>query len=109
MVRESVLRNFRVSPEENEQLNRDAHLHGMTASAYIRWLIEKERKKQKPVRQNYYYGMRLRGFSPGCQPMDGFLYRMDDPLDRYHDVIVYNRMLSQKECEEYELDYMEDK
>lgn len=39
----------------------------------------------------YYYGMRLRGSSPGCQLLVGFHHRMDDPTGRYHDVLVYTR------------------
>lgn len=54
----------------------------------------------------YKYGMRLRGFSPGCQPMRGFIEREDDILSEYHDVLVYDRPLGKKELEEYELDYL---
>lgn len=52
----------------------------------------------------YKYGMRLRGFSIGCQPMDGFVRREDDLTGVYHDIIVYDRPLNEKECEQYELD-----
>ena len=52
----------------------------------------------------YKYGMRLRGFSIGCQPMNGFVRREDDPTDIYHDIIVYDRLLTEKECEQYALD-----
>lgn len=51
----------------------------------------------------YVYGMRLRGFSPGCQPR-GVVRRQDDPFCRYWDIIVYNRPLTEKECRDYELD-----
>ncbi len=51
----------------------------------------------------YFYGMRLRGFSPGCQPMDGFLERKDSPSDKYYDVIVYNRYLSEDDEKHYSL------
>jgi hypothetical protein len=54
------------------------------------------------------YGMRLRGFSPGCQPMDGFDHREDDPSGWYHDILVYNRELSQKEIKDFELDFIEE-
>lgn len=54
----------------------------------------------------YRYGMRLRGFSPGCQPMRGFYERQDDPTGRYHDVLLYERQLSNKEVSEYELDFL---
>ena len=59
----------------------------------------------KPVR--YTYGMRLRGFSPGCQPMTGFVEHRDDPKGRYHDLLVYDRELSEKELQDYELDYIQ--
>ena len=52
----------------------------------------------------YVYGMRLRGFSIGTQPEQGFLKRLDDPEKKYHDLLVYDRKLSQKEMEDYELD-----
>ena len=54
----------------------------------------------------YYYGMRLRGFSPGCQPLVGFHHRMDDPTGRYHDVLVYTRELTEQELKAYELDFI---
>ena len=54
----------------------------------------------------YSYGMRLRGFSIGCQPMNGFLYVVDDFTGKYHDILVYDRMLSDEELEDYELDYL---
>lgn len=52
----------------------------------------------------YLYGMRLRGFSIGCQPMDGFVERLDDTSGFFHDILVYDRELTQKEREDYELD-----
>lgn len=52
----------------------------------------------------YKYGMRLRGFSPGCQPMDGFLRREDDPLNKYWDILVYDRELTIEEIKIYDLD-----
>ena len=54
----------------------------------------------------YLYGMRCRGFSPGCQPKEGFIDRMDDVLQEYHDMLVYDRKLTDQELSEYELDYM---
>ena len=42
----------------------------------------------------YKYGMRLRGFSPACQPMTGLVRREDDPTGRYH------------EQDAFELDYL---
>lgn len=52
----------------------------------------------------YKYGMRLRGFGPGCQPKEGLLYRVDDITGKYWDIIVYSRKLSEREVAEYELD-----
>ncbi len=54
--------------------------------------------------KEFKYGMRLRGFAPMCQPKEGFLRREDDTLGDYHDIIVYNRRLTDKELYEYELD-----
>ena len=55
----------------------------------------------------YEYGMRLRGFAPMCQPKEGFIERKDDPSGRYYDILVYNRMLSKKETDSYELDFLQ--
>lgn len=54
--------------------------------------------------QLYKYGMRLRGFSIGCQPMKGFVRVEDDATGKYHDVLVYDRKLSDEEIRDYELD-----
>ncbi len=54
----------------------------------------------------YKYGMRLRGFSIGCQPMNGFYERQDDPDGRYHDILIYERKLTDAELRDYELDYI---
>ena len=53
----------------------------------------------------YRYGMRLRGFSIGCQPK-GVIERTDDPSGRYYDILAYDRQLTEKELEDYELDYL---
>lgn len=50
------------------------------------------------------YGMRLRGFSIGCQPMDGLVERRDDVSGMYHDILVYDRELTDREVSDYELD-----
>lgn len=54
----------------------------------------------------YYYGMRLRGFSPACQPMDGLLRREDDPTGEFYDILVYNRGLSDEERSDYSLTFI---
>lgn len=55
----------------------------------------------------YTYGMRLRGFSIGCQPMDGFIERQDDTTGRFYDLLVYDRKLTDEEIENYELEELE--
>lgn len=52
----------------------------------------------------YKYGMRLRGFSMGCQPMRGLIERQDDSTGRYWDILVYDRQLTDEEVRSYELD-----
>lgn len=52
----------------------------------------------------YTYGMRLRGFSPGCQPKNGLIERRDDPSGKYWDILVYSRELTDEEVKDYELD-----
>lgn len=54
----------------------------------------------------YKYGMRLRGFSIGCQPMKGFIERQDDESGKYHDILLYDRPLKDTELKEYELDFI---
>lgn len=65
----------------------------------------KEARKMGGTR--YVYGMRLRGFSPGCQPMAGFVERWDATQGKYHDLLVYDRMLSKEEKRDYELDFLQ--
>ena len=55
---------------------------------------------------NYVYGMRSRGFSPACQPMDGLVERRDSTDKKYYDLLVYDKPLSEKEIETYQLDYL---
>lgn len=60
--------------------------------------------------KTYTYGMRLRGFSIGAQPMKGILSAEDgdDKVEMYgkfyHSILHYSRKLTQKELDEYELD-----
>ena len=53
----------------------------------------------------YVYGMRLRGFSPGCQPMEGLVEWLDGDVD-YYNILIYSRKLTVKELEDYELQYL---
>ena len=43
-VEYKVLRNIKLTEDENKQLKLDAYAHGMNVSEYIRWLVEKERE-----------------------------------------------------------------
>ena len=55
----------------------------------------------------YYYGMRLRPFSMGCQPMDGLIDVKPETTTRgrhYWNILVYSRELTDKEISDYELD-----
>ena len=54
----------------------------------------------------YFYGMRLRGFSPGCQPKDGLIERLHDATGRYWGILVYDRKLTAEEVRNYELDFI---
>lgn len=56
---------------------------------------------------NYFYGMKERGFSIGCQPKDGLLGLSDKRSDQYYDIIEYNRQLTEEEIKEYELEPIE--
>lgn len=53
----------------------------------------------------YRYGMRLRGFAPGCQPKDG-LRRAEEGEGRYYDFILYDRPLTEEETQHYSLDFI---
>ena len=55
------------------------------------------------MEREFKYGMRLRGFSPGCQPK-GVMRREDDSTGKYWDIIIYDRELTRKELVDYELD-----
>ena len=52
----------------------------------------------------YKYGMRLRGFSMGCQPMRGLVERQDDQTGKYWDILIYDRKLTPEEVRSFELD-----
>lgn len=54
----------------------------------------------------YRYGMRLRGFSIGCQPMRGLRDVTDDPNGVYYNILGYERQLEPNEVTAYELTYL---
>jgi len=55
----------------------------------------------------YKYGMKLRGFSPMCQPMNGLIRREDSWKRRWWDVLVYDRKLTEEELRDYDLEEVE--
>lgn len=63
----------------------------------------------------YFYGMRLRGFAPGCQPMKNLSFCLDEDEEketqfnkdgRYHNILCYSKALTENEMRDYELDYI---
>ena len=54
----------------------------------------------------YKYGMRLRGFSLGCQPRENLYKRIDDTTNKYYDIIIYTQPLTLQQTISYELDYL---
>lgn len=58
------------------------------------------------MKTEYYYGMKLRGFSPGCQPREGLLGREYPNHSEWHDVLVYDRKLTKEEVSRYELEFI---
>ena len=51
-VEYKVLRNIKLTEDENKQLKMDAYAHGMNVSEYVRWLVEKERSNVSIPQQN---------------------------------------------------------
>ena len=60
----------------------------------------------------YIYGMKLRGYAPGCQPMKGLRDWIDaTETSKYHSFLLYDRKMTKDERKDYELDllYLSDK
>lgn len=55
--------------------------------------------------EKYIYGMRLRGCSIGAQP-DGFEIIENTISDKYYNLLAYDRILTDEEIKEFELDYI---
>ena len=51
----------------------------------------------------YAYGMRLRPVGIGCQPV-GFIGFVE--CKRYHNVVYYKEKLSQRQLDQYEMDFL---
>lgn len=58
------------------------------------------------MRELFIYGMRCRGYSPGCQPMEGLVGVEDDPLREYHDVLLYEGKMPRETQEHFDLDFL---
>lgn len=54
----------------------------------------------------YKYGMRLRGFSIGCQPLGCFVRMEEDKTNKYYDLLYYTRPLTERECKYFDLDFL---
>ena len=53
----------------------------------------------------YWYGMRLRGFSIGCQPMEGLVDWVEAQNPNYYDYLFYDRKLTDDEVKQYDLEF----
>lgn len=54
----------------------------------------------------FVYGMKLRGFSPGCQPMAGLVKYAPDPTGRFYDLLFYTYLLSADDMAQYDLVFL---
>ena len=95
---------------DREYLNRDTQALTLEARARRDWIeIYDGNNPDNPRRfENQYelikfwYGMKSRGYSIGCQPKDGLIEVKDDPEGEYHNILVYDRRLTDKEIADYE-------
>lgn len=55
------------------------------------------------MNNKYFYGMRSRGFSIGTQPKEGLIGKVDASLEGFHDIIAYDRPLTEEEEKRYTL------
>lgn len=55
----------------------------------------------------YIYGMRVRGRGYGCQPND-FIEVLRDETDKFHDILIYDRKLTDKEVKYYQLTFIKE-
>lgn len=62
------------------------------------------RPKKEGQMEVFGYGMRLRPFSIGCQPMDGLLKVVD--FIGYHNELIYDHKLTEQEEDDYELTFL---
>ena len=85
-------------------MNNSTTIQGDGKVAYIPVVVNSKQTMMEKIL--YTYGMRLRGYSIGCQPIDGFVAADDDVLQEYHNILYYDRKLSDEDCKNYDLDYL---
>ena len=56
--------------------------------------------------KKFKYGMRLRGFSLGCQPMKHLHDVRESDGNPYYSYLFYTEKLTEDEVRNYELDYL---
>lgn len=64
-----------------------------------------ELRKTRKIK-HYQYGMIFRGYSIGCQPKQGLIKVSEDIHNVFHDILIYNRKLTDEEIKEYELEFI---
>ena len=79
-----------------------------TGTSFLSIIIAETRKQanRKDGTTLFMYGMRLRPFSIGCQPMEGLARVEEDNTGKYWNILFYANPLNDHEQEEYELDYL---
>lgn len=51
----------------------------------------------------YKYGMKYRGFSIGCQPMQNLIEAQEDPTGVYFNILLYSEPLTKEDLKSYQL------
>lgn len=85
-------------------MNNSTTIQGDGKVVYIPVIVDSKQTMTEKIL--YTYGMRLRGYSIGCQPREGFVAADDDVLQEYHNILYYDRKLSDEDCKNYDLDYL---
>ena len=101
----TIKRRLREGRPPDEVFSTDRRVNPDKYGKYLKKYFNKiERESDMRETKEYKYGMRLRGFAPACQPMQGLIRREDDPSGRYCDILVYDRLLDGEEMSQYSLD-----
>lgn len=99
---------------EREYLNRDTHELLLEKAAKRQWQDEYDgddptnplRFEEQYELVRFCYGMSERGFSIGCQPMEGLIEHCDDKTGEFYDILTYDHRLTQDEINRYELTFI---